>query len=62
MEDTVHLSWFLAANTANGFYSLYDELEQPGAASKIWYIKGGPGNGKSTFMRRVAGAGICRQS
>ena len=56
MEDTAHVSWFLAANTANGFYSLYDELEQPGAASKIWYIKGGPGNGKSTFMRRVAGA------
>ena len=48
--------FFLGANTARGFYSLYSELADPEAGDRVWYIKGGPGNGKSTFMRRVADA------
>ena len=54
MEGTEKTRYFLGANTASGFYSLYDEMEK--AADFVWYIKGGPGNGKSTFMKAVAAA------
>ncbi|MDO4816065.1 MAG: hypothetical protein Q4A83_05615 [Bacillota bacterium] len=45
--------FFLGANSANGFYSLYDEYcrEQ---GSYLYLIKGGPGGGKSSFMARIA--------
>ena len=56
MDGISPLSWFLAANTAAGFYSVYEDLAQPEKGDKVWYIKGGPGNGKSTFMRRAAAA------
>ncbi len=48
------MQYFLGANTPQGFFSLYDQLEDPSRAERIWYIKGGPGNGKSTFMRTIA--------
>lgn len=45
--------YFLGANSAEGFFSLYEGFaERDGTFT--WYIKGGPGNGKSTFMRKVA--------
>ncbi len=50
------VQYFLGANTAGGFHSLYDELTDGRIADYVWHIKGGPGNGKSTFMRRVADA------
>ncbi len=56
METPYSPRYFLGANTARGFYSLYGELADPEAGDRVWYIKGGPGNGKSTFMRRVADA------
>lgn len=56
MESKNAVRFFLGANTARGFYSLYDELADPLSGDTVWYIKGGPGNGKSTFMRRVADA------
>ncbi len=43
--------FFLGANSKDGFYSLYHALSE--AADKIYIIKGCPGGGKSTFMRRV---------
>ena len=46
---------FLAANTANGFYSLFDELCRQ-TDHNILLIKGGPGTGKSTLMRTIADA------
>ena len=50
--DTV---FFLAANSGNGFYSLYDGFpERRGVFLSI--IKGGPGTGKSGFMRRISAA------
>ncbi len=48
------IRYFLGANTAKGFTSFYDEFLQPEKGDYIWYIKGGPGNGKSTFMRKIA--------
>lgn len=45
-------AFFLAANSGRGFYSLYDEF--PGPDVFLHIIKGGPGTGKSGFMRRIA--------
>ena len=47
---------FLGSNSPRGFYSLYDELLPYDRARGIYLLKGGPGCGKSTFMRRVADA------
>lgn len=56
MEENPAVRYFLGANTATGFTSLYDEFTNEQRADRVWYIKGGPGNGKSTFMKRVAQA------
>lgn len=48
-----HIQYFLGANSPSGFYSLYSELIQPEQARAIYILKGGPGCGKSTLMRRV---------
>ena len=45
--------YFLGANSAGGFYSLYDELIDRETAQTVFLLKGGPGCGKSTLMRRV---------
>ncbi len=47
------LTFFLGANSGEGFYSLYDRL-LGGRFDDLLILKGGPGCGKSTFMRRVA--------
>jgi len=44
---------FPGGNTAVGFFSFYDYI-LPEDARKIILIKGGPGVGKSTFMRYIA--------
>lgn len=44
---------FPGANTSRGFFSFFDYLI-PEDAQRIFVIKGGPGVGKSTFMRRIA--------
>ncbi len=56
MSGDKKVRYFLGANSAEGFVSLYDRLTDPNTADHIWYIKGGPGNGKSTFMRKTAEA------
>jgi len=50
------ISYFLGANSPLGFYSLYDHLIDLDRAEAVYILKGGPGCGKSTFLRRVAGA------
>lgn len=42
---------FPGGNTAQGFYSFYDSVLQ--GLEHIFIIKGGPGTGKSTLMRRI---------
>lgn len=43
---------FPGGNTAAGFYSYYDQIIGPDA-TRIFIIKGGPGTGKSTFIRKI---------
>ena len=45
---------FTAANTANGFFSYFDELVNDRNLNRVYLIKGGPGSGKSTFMKKCA--------
>lgn len=47
-------SFFLGANTPVGFYSLFDELYCPEDGWRMYIIKGGPGTGKSTLMKKIA--------
>ncbi len=54
MSPVNSIQYFLGANSPTGFYSLYDQLLPPEQASAIYILKGGPGCGKSTLMRRVA--------
>ncbi|HHY39366.1 MAG TPA: ATPase [Clostridia bacterium] len=43
---------FPGGNTPQGFYSFYDQIITPDA-TRILVIKGGPGVGKSTFIRTI---------
>ena len=45
-------SFFLGANTASGFVSLYDGFCR-GEGDYLRIVKGGPGTGKSGFMRAI---------
>ncbi|MBC8535675.1 hypothetical protein [Feifania hominis] len=49
-------NYFLGANTPYGFFSYFDHVVDLPNARHLYIIKGGPGTGKSTFMKRVAGA------
>ena len=53
MEQAMVSRYFLGANSASGFFSLYDRFPEPGEFLTV--IKGGPGCGKSTFMSMLAG-------
>lgn len=44
---------FAGSNSASGFHSFFAELLDAGA-ERVFVIKGGPGAGKSTFMKRIA--------
>lgn len=46
--------WFPGGNTARGFHSFYSSIMSREDAQRIIILKGGPGVGKSTFMRRIA--------
>ena len=46
--------FFAAANSGRGFVSFYNEIFKNDNICRRYLIKGGPGTGKSTFMRRVA--------
>lgn len=56
MEQTAPTRFFLGANSKNGFFSLYESYADPAAGDFLWVIKGGPGCGKSTFMKKIGAA------
>ncbi|MEG2253371.1 MAG: ATPase [Clostridia bacterium] len=51
---TVH--FFPGGNTAVGFYSCFEDILPLAERKRMFYLKGGPGVGKSTLMRRVGEA------
>ncbi len=46
--------YFPGGNTPQGFYSYYKHILPQDTAEKIIVLKGGPGTGKSSLMRKVA--------
>ena len=53
------INTFLAANTAEGFYSLFDEMTER-TDHDVYLIKGGPGTGKSSMMKKVVTAATAK--
>lgn len=51
---------FPGGNTSLGFFSYYDHILSQEKAKRIFVLKGGPGVGKSTFMKKIA-QGICEK-
>ena len=47
--------YFLGGNTASGFVSFYGQFCR-GPEDFLWVIKGGPGCGKSSFMKTIGKA------
>jgi MoxR-like ATPase len=45
---------FPGGNTYKGFHSFYDYIISTEEANRIFCIKGGPGVGKSSFMKAIA--------
>lgn len=46
-------NFFLGANSGSGFQNLFSEIMDPADTFDLMILKGGPGVGKSTFMREV---------
>ncbi len=51
-----HFHFLAGGNTAQGFYSCFDSILPKERQKRMYYIKGGPGVGKSTLMKRFAKA------
>lgn len=49
-------SYFAASNSAEGFHSYYAECFDDRRVDRVYAVKGGPGTGKSRFLRDVARA------
>lgn len=45
--------YFAASNSKRGFVSYFQDVFSPDVLDRIYIIKGGPGTGKSRFMREV---------
>lgn len=46
--------WFLGANAPKGYYSKFDQLFSASPGGKCFLLKGGPGTGKSTVLKKIA--------
>ncbi len=53
MTNTKELHLFPGSNTSKGFYSFYRYILSQDAANRILCLKGGPGTGKSSLMKKV---------
>ena len=53
MEES-NLNYFLASNSGEGFVSCFEDNYSVWDGWRAYIIKGGPGTGKSSFMKKVA--------
>lgn len=53
--DDNALHFFLGANTPQGFVSRFGQLASEDDGWRLYIIKGGPGSGKSTMLKKIAG-------
>lgn len=52
-KQELYIDTFICANTPKGFFTLQDELMDK---NLVYIVKGGPGTGKSTFLKKIAAA------
>ncbi len=57
MRNTGEDAYFAASNSSQGFCSYYRECFDHPRVDRVYAVKGGPGTGKSRFLREVAGTG-----
>lgn len=48
-----NVEFFLGSKSKQGFVSLFAQLQQPTQIGRTYILKGGPGSGKSTLMRKL---------
>ena len=53
-DNAIGKAFFAAANSGNGFQNFYHQVFSGEQLERRYLIKGGPGTGKSTFMRYLA--------
>lgn len=56
MDNTQIKKYFGASNSAEGFVNYFPKIFNLDTCSRIYVVKGGPGTGKSRFMKDVAKA------
>ncbi len=54
VRSTGENAYFAASNSASGFFSYYEEIFRAAHIRHVYAVKGGPGTGKSRFLRDVA--------
>ena len=47
------IRFFMGSNTPDGFFGFTEDIYRAADGWRAWLIKGGPGTGKSTLMRRI---------
>lgn len=57
IKHTGENAYFAASNSTSGFCSYYAEIFDAARIGHVYAVKGGPGTGKSRFLRDVAEAG-----
>lgn len=61
MNHSCAISCFLGANSPNGFVSQFEKVYNQTDGWRVFIIKGGPGTGKSSFMKKIANEALNRQ-
>ena len=60
VRNTNEDAYFAASNSKSGFHSYYRECFERACVKHIYAIKGGPGTGKSYFLRAISDFGEAR--
>ena len=56
MESKPKIRFFFGSNTAVGFRSYFEQLLGPNSGYRLFILKGGPGTGKSSLMKKMGAA------
>ena len=60
MNNNTSSNFFLSVNSPNGVFSIFKELYKPNDDWFCYILKGGPGTGKSTLMKKIAEKSIAK--
>ena len=58
IKSTGENAYFAASNSSAGFISYYEQVFRTSRIGHIWAVKGGPGTGKSRFLREVSDSAL----